>query len=450
LAGKTNIVDKEYLESLKDLYFSSNEHKITLKKGDVLFGEDVQNQRLYFVCSGLLVGYKTTESGLKQEIFRSQKNMFAGVHSFFSKSYTSYAEIVALRETVLAYIDADDFSPEEHLALAQKFVPIIVNELSSRQTLSQEVMVEKEKAQKKLFEAEKMATLGQMAAGLTHELNNAIGVLKGNTDWLIERIESYLSTKEDPIIITFFKNAYQNGQTLTTQEIRENRQLLEKRIKASAATIKKVAKMGIDSETLRKIYGKKLDSSIDNLYNFWEIAIALHDIKISSRQAEHVLKSVKQLAVTHQDRKSVDISESIEESLILLKTYTRQITILRNFENGLSIHGNFGELVQIWINILKNACEILIHAKVEEACLSIETRSTNGRIEIIISDNGPGISDEMQAKIFQPNFTTKKDGLSFGLGLGLSIVQRLVESYNGKINLSSRPGYTSFNISLPK
>ena len=69
--------------------------------------------------------------------------------------------------------------------------------------------------------------------------------------------------------------------------------------------------------------------------------------------------------------------------------------------------------------------------------------------QVSLIDNGPGIPDEIKDKIFQPNFTTKKGGLSFGLGLGLSIVQRLVDSYNGKIEVSSRKGKTSFTVKIP-
>ncbi|MCB0298951.1 MAG: histidine kinase, partial [Calditrichaeota bacterium] len=66
-----------------------------------------------------------------------------------------------------------------------------------------------------------------------------------------------------------------------------------------------------------------------------------------------------------------------------------------------------------------------------------------------VEDNGPGIPEDIRANIFQPNFTTKVEGLSFGLGLGLTIVQRLVDSYSGKISVTSKPGKTVFKILLP-
>jgi len=110
---------------------------------------------------------------------------------------------------------------------------------------------------------------------------------------------------------------------------------------------------------------------------------------------------------------------------------------------------NHGELVQIWVNIIKNGCESMINANVSKPTLCINTKSKKGFILVAISDNGPGIPKELTQKIFQPNFTTKKGGLSFGLGLGLSIVQRLIESYNGKIEISSKKGKTVFTIKIP-
>jgi len=70
-------------------------------------------------------------------------------------------------------------------------------------------------------------------------------------------------------------------------------------------------------------------------------------------------------------------------------------------------------------------------------------------IEIQVIDNGPGIPKEVLPKIFEPSFTTKSNGLSFGLGLGLPTVQRLVESYNGKIKVETKPGNTTFTVSIP-
>ena len=91
----------------------------------------------------------------------------------------------------------------------------------------------------------------------------------------------------------------------------------------------------------------------------------------------------------------------------------------------------------------------MLNAEVKQPKLIIETGKKRGLAWISVTDNGPGIPEETRQKIFQPNFTTKKGGLSFGLGLGLAIVQRLVDSYNGKIEVNSKKGRTNFTIRIP-
>ncbi len=77
------------------------------------------------------------------------------------------------------------------------------------------------------------------------------------------------------------------------------------------------------------------------------------------------------------------------------------------------------------------------------------TKEARGRLVVTITNNGPQINEATRRQIFQPNFTTKKGGLSFGLGLGLSIVQRLVQQYNGSIAVKSDEHKTTFRIRLP-
>jgi hypothetical protein len=113
------------------------------------------------------------------------------------------------------------------------------------------------------------------------------------------------------------------------------------------------------------------------------------------------------------------------------------------------IYGDMTELVQIWVNIIKNSCDAMEAAETKDPKVTIRCSHTKTHVFVHITDNGPGVSEESAEKIFQMDFTTKKNGLSFGLGLGLAIVQRIVDSYGGEIILASRPQNTTFNIKLP-
>ena len=106
------------------------------------------------------------------------------------------------------------------------------------------------------------------------------------------------------------------------------------------------------------------------------------------------------------------------------------------------------ELAQIWVNLIKNATDALKEAKTENPEIRVSYYSDGTFLFAEIQDNGPGIPQELQEKIFQPDFTTKKNGLSFGLGLGLTIVKRLVDSYEGEITIDSDKKKTIFKVKL--
>lgn len=105
------------------------------------------------------------------------------------------------------------------------------------------------------------------------------------------------------------------------------------------------------------------------------------------------------------------------------------------------------ELVQIWVNLIKNACDAMENTEAPQ--IEIVTRSVKNKLLVTITNNGPMIDEATRRKIFNPNFSTKKGGLSFGLGLGLAIVQRIVHSYGGTIAVKSDHQRTTFRIKLP-
>jgi len=446
----SKIFNNERLKYLKATYFNEPTKRITLKRGDILLKHEQKNSRLYLVEEGLLAGYIHGNSGIKDKVFTTGKNLFVGVHSFFSDSDESYAEVVAEKDSVLAYIDNDDYTGDSRKQLSFDFQPVLVHELSSRQMFLHRVMQEKETALKKLFQAEKMASLGQMAAGIAHELNNTIGVIQGNIEWLGDEVFSYLRGANDKDILEYFKLGLEKGSQVSSKDARAERKKLAGEYKISEALAKKMSRIGLQRGELTKYRDKQhFNEYAEELYHAWQLGTAIHDMLLASRHSRHVLSTVKQLAVTNQERVEVQVNETIDESLTLLKSLIRRVNVEKNFGILEPINANQGELVQIWINIIKNSCESMLNAGTENPFLQISSEQRNDLITVKIIDNGPGIPHDMKDKIFQPNFTTKKGGLSFGLGLGLSIVQRLVDSYNGKIEVESTSKKTEFKIHLP-
>ncbi len=441
-------MDIHLVNKLKEKYFCNEQNVVSVSTGEYLLKQGQENKRLFLVMEGLVAGYLHGQSG-NREVFKSEKNMFVGVHSFFSKSYTAYANVMALKDSKLAFIEAEVVEKQPGYTI-EDFVPVIVHELSARQIFTKDVMFEKEAALKKLFQSDKLATLGQMAAGLAHELNNAIGVLNGNSQWLAQEIYTYFKETEIHTIFSNFEKGFSRGQYLSSNEVRKRKKAFEKQWNISSNAAKKLARIGFDNTELKQMNGLEEEQEIiDRIYHFWEMGVALHDMRIASRHAVHVLNSIKQLSVSDQERQPVNPGDTIREALTLLKKLLSEVEVKYTPSELPQITANTGELVQIWVNIIKNACESMLHAGIENPVIEIETTTERRSIRVSISDNGPGIPEDKLSKIFQPNFTTKKGGLSFGLGLGLSIVQRLVDGYNGRIDVKSMKGKTTFIIKLP-
>jgi hypothetical protein len=183
---------------------------------------------------------------------------------------------------------------------------------------------------------------------------------------------------------------------------------------------------------------------------YWELGAVLFDMKLAAKHAMHVVKSVKQLGANRSDRVAgTQINDTIKEAMGILASQLRALNVVTDLQPLPTVFGNSGEFVQIWINIIKNSCEALISSKTQQPRIQVSTSLLKKYIKIELSDNGPGIPEAIIPQIFKPSFTTKIDGLSFGLGLGLSIVERLVDSYEGKIKLATAPGLTTFNILIP-
>jgi C4-dicarboxylate-specific signal transduction histidine kinase len=181
---------------------------------------------------------------------------------------------------------------------------------------------------------------------------------------------------------------------------------------------------------------------------FWQMGRDLHDLRLASKHTVGIVKSVKQLGRTDIDLdEALSINDSINRALAFLQSDLSLVNVKCSPAELPVFVGSQTELVQIWVNILKNACDALRDTESPE--IDIQTRVNKNRILVTIANNGPEISEATRRKIFQPNFTTKKGGLSFGLGLGLSIVKRIIAGYNGSVAVKSDKEITIFRIKLP-
>lgn len=432
------------LKTLIERYFSQPERIVLVEAGCTLIEQDGSNERLFYVLNGELGGYFSENGEDLTQVFSAGQGAFIGVHSFFSGTWTASSTVIAKSDVELAWIDRNTQAVEEenYGPLTAQFTPVIVNELSRRQRRVTQEALAKEKALQKLNLAEQMTTLGQLAAGIAHELNNAIGVVSSKSERLESVIMSLLE-EVHPEASQFFDYGLMHGQKVSSSEARSRGKQLEQRYGLDKLIAKELAR-ALPNESISSHWLKNPHEAI----KYWQMGRDLHDLRIASKHTVGIVKSVKQLGRADVETvEEIDINESINRAVSLLQSDLRRVAVrIRPATLPLFV-GSQTELVQVWVNIIKNACDAMLD--VDEPEIEIQTRHSKNRILITIANNGPEIDSSTRRKIFDPNFTTKKGGLSFGLGLGLSIVRRIISGYGGSIAVKSDADLTIFRIKLP-
>jgi signal transduction histidine kinase len=176
----------------------------------------------------------------------------------------------------------------------------------------------------------------------------------------------------------------------------------------------------------------------------------VQDIQESSRRIADLVSSVK--IFTHMDRGSnkeyADIHIGIRNTLTMLGYKIRKgnITLVEDFDETLPpVNAMIGELNQVWTNLIDNALDAM--ETNGKGTLTIKTKKDREFVQVSIIDDGPGIPEDIRTRIFDPFFTTKEIGK--GTGMGLEVVQRIVQQHHGSIKVISEPGKTEFVVCFP-
>lgn len=265
--------------------------------------------------------------------------------------------------------------------------------------------------QNQLVQSEKMASIGQLAAGVAHEINNPVGFVKSNLGTLI----GYVKT---------FKLLLREYDFLT-EAVRKNN---TKRQMAALDMVEKI-KTEEDLEYILGDIDSLLSESIDGTERVGDI---VQNLKTFAR-------------VDGSKIREADINEGIEATLkIVWNELKYKCTVNKNLNPLPRIRCNPGQLNQVFMNILVNAAQAIP----EKGEITITTETTDAEIVIKISDTGSGIPNEIKSRLFEPFFTTKPSGK--GTGLGLSVSMDIVHKHNGVIDIESEVGVgTTFTIRLP-
>ncbi len=439
------------IAQLQQRYFCCPNRQLKLACGELLLEQGQANDRLYLLLSGRLTAYyRLNEQSEFIELNHFSPLSFTGVHSFFSGSHQARFRVVASEDSELAYLDTQVKAKDEGIfgTLEQQFMPVIVNELSQRQILAIDAQIEHTLAQQRVMQAEKMSTIGQLAAGLSHELNNALGAISAKSAYFERFMDAHFA-QHFPSQHHYFRAGLDSKRPPDSKTLRERGKRFQEKLGVGRDQGKALARIFNHEDDVLAL-GKGFLKRLDEYADYWQLGRDFRELKYAVNHATGIIKSVRLLGVSDTERKfGLDINETINHALDLMSSHSRAIQIRVQAGDLPLIKASHSEWVQVWVSLIKNAYEALLSQPNPDPILRIKTYQDAGQILVTVTDNGPGIAPHLMASIFQPDMTTKKGGLSFGLGLGLSICQRIISSYQGNLSVASEPGQTCFTVALP-
>lgn len=265
--------------------------------------------------------------------------------------------------------------------------------------------------QTQLVNQEKMASLGQLTAGIAHEINNPINFVSSNISPLKRDLKDILE-----VVGVYRRKGEEEFCVESKKEL------------------------------------KNLEDDLELDYLIEEVEQLLHGIEDGAKRTVEIVRGLRLFSrVDEQDVKKVDIHDGLDSTLILLSSSMQgRIKITKEYGELPLVECLAGKLNQVFMNIINNAIHALLdsHKVVTNPEITISTVLQGEYVKIDIQDNGPGMPDHVKEKIFEPFFTTKEVGK--GTGLGLSIVYTVIENHHGRLEVNSKLDEgTIFGIILP-
>ena len=372
----------------------------------------------YFLGSYLTKQINILQQGARRLIQASKENKYEDI-KVNVRTNDELEELATVFNHLISHLEEEHIRRAEAESAIHNLNQSLEYRVSERTTelnrkneeLSQSNKSLKE-TQQQLLQAEKMSSVGQLAAGVAHEINNPVGFVSSNLDTLKEYLAS-------------FEILYRDLMEVTQAPTNE-----------------------VALEKLASLKNSQAYQSLEFISN--DVSHLIKESENGLQRVEEIVSSLKQFSRIDTDQKQLfDLNNCVKTTLALVNNklkYACDVDI--NYDELPRVMMNVGKISQVITNLLINAAQA-IEETGRRGKLEVRTRAnSNGTVELIVRDNGCGISDENLQKIFNPFFTTKDEDT--GTGLGLSISYEIAREHEGMLSVESElyTG-TEFTLTLP-